>query len=120
MLQIRGDQVLCISALEVFEDRRREFERRRDFLLPALRSLGFEIPVVPDGAFYVYADCSRLAPDAFAFAWDVLEQAGVAITPGKDFGEHGADRHVRFAYTRSMADLEEGVARLARHLERRA
>ena len=104
------------EAVEVFEERRREFERRRDYLLPELVALGFEVPVVPDGAFYIYADCSRLAPDASAFAWDLLERAGVAITPGKDFGTHGAERHVRFAYTRSRAELEEAVSRLARHL----
>ena len=106
------------EAITVFEQRRVEFERRRDYIVPALRALGFSIPTLPTGAFYVYADCSRLTDDSARFAWDVLEQAGVAITPGGDFGNHQAERYVRFAYTRSMNDLREGVQRLARFLGR--
>lgn len=111
---------LAPGAIDVFEARRLEFERRRDFLLEALPRLGFGIPVMPDGAFYIYADCSRLAPDAFRFAWALLEHAGVAITPGRDFGSHEADRYVRFAYTRSIEELGEAVDRLARYLGTRA
>ena len=106
------------AAIAEFEARRREFERRRDYIVAALRDLGFGVPNTPTGAFYVYADCSALAADANTFAWDVLERAGVALTPGKDFGEHGATRHVRFAYTRSMDDLREGMRRLAAYLGR--
>ena len=90
------------ATLEILEARRREFKARRDFLVPALRELGFRIPVVPPGAFYVYADCSALTDDSFAFALDLLETAGVAITPGADFGSHDASRHVRFAYTNAI------------------
>jgi aspartate/methionine/tyrosine aminotransferase len=100
----------------VLEERRAEFQRRRDFLVPALRSLGFDVPLLPEGAFYVYADCARLTDDSERFAMDVLERAGVAITPGRDFGNYRARVHVRFAYTRAMADLEKGVERLARLL----
>jgi aspartate/methionine/tyrosine aminotransferase len=102
------------ETLAVLEERRAEFRRRRDFLVPALRSIGFEIPVQPGGAFYVYAGCSKLTDDSEAFAWRVLEEAKVAITPGRDFGTFRAAEHVRFAYTRSMSDLEEGVDRIAR------
>lgn len=101
-------------AVAVFEERRAEFQRRRDFVVPALRELGFGIPVMPDGAFYVYADCSSLAADADAFAWRLLEEAHVAITPGRDFGSHGAHRHVRFAYTRDMDQLHDAVERIGR------
>lgn len=96
---------------------REAFRQRRDFLLPALRELGFEIPVTPAGAFYLYADCSRFTDDSYTFALDVLEKAGVAITPGKDFGANQPERHLRFAYTTSLARLEEGVERLARYLQ---
>jgi aspartate/methionine/tyrosine aminotransferase len=97
----------------VLDQRRQEFQRRRDFLLPALRGLGFDISVEPQGAFYLYADCSRLTQDSFTFATDLLENAGVAITPGIDFGSHKATRHVRFAYTTSMQQLQLGVERIA-------
>jgi aspartate/methionine/tyrosine aminotransferase len=107
------------ETIEILEARRAEFQRRRDFLVPALRSLGFEVPVMPEGAFYVYADCTRFTDDSESFALRMLEEAGVAITPGIDFGVHRARSHVRFAYTRSLADLEEGVARMARCLARR-
>jgi aspartate/methionine/tyrosine aminotransferase len=104
------------DSLAILEARRREFGARRDLLVPALRSMGFEIPIVPDGAFYIYADCSRLAPDASTLARGLLETAGVAITPGNDFGEHGASRHVRFAYTRSRDEIAEGIERMRRAL----
>jgi aspartate/methionine/tyrosine aminotransferase len=71
---------------------------------------------MPDGAFYIYADASRFTTDSFAFCFDVLEHAGVAIAPGKDFGAHRADAHVRFSYPKSIAELERGVARLSDYL----
>jgi aspartate/methionine/tyrosine aminotransferase len=112
------------AALAAFEpgvqqelrNRREIFRERRDFLLPALRELGFEIPLVPQGAFYLYADCSRFTDDSQAFALHLLEQAGVAITPGLDFGSHRAARHVRFSYANTLDNLREGVARLRNYL----
>jgi len=98
--------------LAILETRREAFRERRDFLLPALRALGFEIPVTPAGAFYLYADCSRFCPDSYAFTQRLLEEAGVAITPGIDFGSYRPERHVRFAYTTSLDNLQEGVRRL--------
>ncbi|MCP5425898.1 MAG: pyridoxal phosphate-dependent aminotransferase [Gammaproteobacteria bacterium] len=100
------------QALAIFEARRQAFQARRDFLLPALRDMGFGIPLAPAGAFYLYADCSRFTDDSYQFAFNLLEQAGVAITPGVDFGHHAAARHVRFAYTNSLDKLNEGVRRL--------
>lgn len=100
------------------EQRRREFEARRDYLLPRMRALGFDVPITPQGAFYLYADSSRLAPDSEAFARELLEKAGVAITPGRDFGEHAPQRHVRFSYASPRPQLEEGVRRLAAFLGR--
>lgn len=107
------------DTLAVCERRREAFRERRDFLLPALRRLGFEIALEPAGAFYLYADCARLtAPgeDSYGFAFRALEQAGVAFTPGLDFGSFAAGRHVRFAYTNSIENLAEGVERLRRFL----
>ncbi len=99
------------ESLKVLEQRRREFARRRDFLLPALRHAGLSIPAEPHGAFYVYADCGR---DSRAYSLALLEKEAVATTPGVDFGANATGRFVRFAYTRSMQDLEEAVRRIAR------
>ena len=99
------------DSLRELEQRRREFARRRDFLVPALKKAGLSIPAEPHGAFYVYADVGR---DARAFARELLEKEAVAATPGVDFGSNGTDRYVRFAYTRSMDDLEEAARRIAR------
>jgi aspartate/methionine/tyrosine aminotransferase len=104
------------GTIAILEERRAELDERRRFLVPALESLGFGVPVVPQGAFYVYADCSRLAPDSFAFARDLLTGAGVALTPGKDFGANEPGRHIRIAYTQPVARLEEAVERIARFL----
>jgi aspartate/methionine/tyrosine aminotransferase len=88
-----------------------ELQGRRDLLLPALERLGFDIPVEPQGAFYVYAGIDKFGLDAEAFCEKLLHEAGVAITPGTDFGRYQADRHVRFAYTTPR--IEEAVARIA-------
>ena len=106
------------ATLAILEERRRAFEARRDFLVPALREQGFGVPVLPTGGFFVYADTSRFSPDSRAFCRDVLERAGVAITPGIDFGTHRAAEHVRFAYTIARGKIEDGIARLARFLGR--
>jgi len=99
------------DSLRILEQRRSEFARRRDFLVPALKRSGLSIPAEPHGAFYVYADCGG---DARIFTRQLLEKEAVAATPGLDFGANGTARCVRFAYTRSMEDLEEAVERLAR------
>ncbi|MGH8642105.1 MAG: aminotransferase, partial [Burkholderiales bacterium] len=70
------------------------------------------------GAFYIYAGCGKLTRDSFVFARDLLEQAGVAITPGVDFGANAPERHVRFAYTNPIERLQEGVARIATFLKK--
>lgn len=99
--------------------RRDEFQLRRDYLLPALRNLGFKIPLTPQGAFYIYADCSRFTDDSYRFVQNILQEAGVAVTPGIDFGQHRAAQHVRFAYTRSVDVLEQAVQRLSVFLKNR-
>ncbi|MDB5959462.1 MAG: pyridoxal phosphate-dependent aminotransferase [Massilia sp.] len=110
------------ASLAIYESRRLEFKRRRDYLVPALRELGFVIPVMPDGAFYVYADISQLdhpdAADSAAFCMTVLRETGVAIVPGADFGVAAPERHVRFSYATSLARIEAAVQRLAHFLKR--
>ena len=105
------------DTLAIYEARKAEFERRRDYIVPALRAIGLDVPVMPDGAFYVYADCSRFlgdaAEDSGALASLILEQGGVAVVPGKDFGSNRPERWLRLSYATSMANLHEAVARLA-------
>lgn len=98
------------------EANRARFQAQRDYLLPALRELGFEVPVTPQGAFYIYASARRYTQDTYRFCYDLLEQAGVALAPGIDFGEHGASEHVRFSYPKPIPVLEEGVRRLRAYL----
>ena len=109
--QHAAESAFSMESLSILEKRRGEFARRRDFLVPALKKAGLSIPAEPHGAFYVYADVGR---DARAFARELLEKEAVAATPGVDFGSNGTDRYVRFAYTRSMDDLEEAARRIAR------
>jgi len=96
----------------ILNARRDEFAQRRDYLLPELRSLGFEIPHCPAGALYLYAGIKRFNMSSPEFCRSLLEDHGIAITPGEDFGRYRADEHVRFAYTTGMDRLAEGVARL--------
>jgi aspartate/methionine/tyrosine aminotransferase len=98
------------ECLQILEQRRSEFARRRDFLLPALRQAGLAVPAEPRGAFYAYADCGR---DAKGYCMDLLEQQAVAATPGLDFGANGTGRFVRFSYTRSLEELREAATRIA-------
>lgn len=100
------------------ENRRAEFEQRRDFLYNALLRLGFKIPIKPDGAFYIYADCSRFTDDSYQFALDLLETEGLAITPGKDFGANDAQHYVRFAYTTSIESMSIALQRLEHFINR--
>jgi aspartate/methionine/tyrosine aminotransferase len=105
--------------IEIVEQRRAELDARRRFLIPALEALGFRIPVVPQGAFYIYADSSALSDDSFALARRILAEAHVAVTPGKDFGHHEPQRHIRIAYTQPVARLEEALARIGKLLGRK-
>ncbi len=104
------------DAMAIHEQRREAFCARRDVLLPGLRELGFSIPVTPAGAFYLYADCAALSDNSEVLARDLLEEAGVAITPGADFGDHRAGQHVRFAYTTGLEAIDDGLERMRRFL----
>lgn len=100
------------GTLAILQQRREVFRERRDYLLPALREIGFDIPVEPEGAFYIYANIERFSDNSQQFCHDLLINHGIALTPGADFGSYQADKHVRFAYTTSMEQLKKGVQRL--------
>lgn len=105
------------ESLAVCEDRRREFVARRQLVLDALTAMGLRVPVIPDGAFYVYIDVSDTGLGSWEFCERALTEAHVALTPGKDFGIETADDHVRLSYAASTADLTEGLRRLASFVE---
>ena len=108
----------CFSAdsLAIYEARREEFQRRRDFLVPALQRLGFELPAVPDGAFYIYAGIRRFAADSWRFAFDLLRETGVCVVPGRDFGTADTAGYVRISYANKREKLEEAVKRMEQYL----
>ena len=105
----------CFSdaAYAIAEARRAEFQARRDYFATALGKIGFKIPILPDGGFFVYADVSAFTRDSEKFASEMLDRTGVAFAPGIDFGEFRAREYVRMAYAVNMAKLQDGVARLA-------
>jgi aspartate/methionine/tyrosine aminotransferase len=105
------------ESIAEYEKRRAQFKARRDFFIPALREIGFNIPVEPDGAFYVYADASPLfakfnVKDSWDFAFEIMRRAHVAITPGRDFGSDSTANFVRFSTASSMQDLQTAAARI--------
>lgn len=106
------------DTLAIYEGRRLEFKRRRDFIAPALESLGFSVPVMPDGAFYVYADCRGVAHpaagDSAALTKAMLHDAGVVLVPGMDFGSYQPREYIRLSYATAYSKLEEAVARLGK------
>lgn len=106
------------ETMVILEQRREIFNKRRDLLCDALNALRLEVPVVPQGAFYIYAKVTRFSQDSFSFCQALLEDQGVAITPGCDFGDYQANDYVRFAYTTSEARINEGMQRLENFLAR--
>lgn len=106
------------DSLGIMEERCLELQQRRDYLLAELPTLGFNIPVIPDGAFYIYADASALTQDTQHFCQQLLEDTGVALTPGFDFGEHDANLYIRFAYTTNIERLKQAVSRIKNWLEK--
>ena len=96
----------------------RTYDERRRFLLRRVREMGFGVTVDPTGAFYIFANAKKFTDDAYHFCLDVLEKAGVAITPGIDFGS-GGEGYVRFSYTNSLENLAEGASRLESYLKER-
>lgn len=106
------------DAKNEMERNKAEFKKRRDFLVPALRKLGFGVPLMPEGAFYVYAKLPAGLGSSEAFAKSLLEQHHVAITPGTDFGTYLAEDYARFSYSQDLETLRKGVERITLALER--
>lgn len=105
------------ASIAEYERRRAEFKARRDWFIPQLRALGLDVPVMPDGAFYAWADCDAAArklgvQGSWDFAFEAMRRAHVAVTPGRDFGHADTARFVRFSTANSMAQLQEAAARL--------
>jgi len=105
------------ESIAEYERRRAEFKARRDFFFPALNAMGLNVPVMPDGAFYAWADCTRACrtlgvKDSWAFAFELMKRAHVAVTPGRDFGTAETARFVRFSTASSMAQLQTAAQRL--------
>jgi aspartate/methionine/tyrosine aminotransferase len=94
------------------DERRDEFKKRRDFLLPALQQLGFKVAVKPQGAFYIYANCEDFTDDSFTWVKQLLNEQGVALTPGIDFGNYLANKHCRFSYTQPIEVLQQAVDKI--------
>lgn len=106
------------DTLQLLDARREELRQRRDYLLHALRNMGFKIPVKPQGAFYIYADCSAVCDDSQQFAQALLNSQQLAVTPGLDFGSNQPHRFIRFAYTAGTPVLEQAMHRLRQFLQR--
>ena len=113
----------CFEAESIaeYERRRAEFKARRDYFVPALNALGLSVPVMPDGAFYAWADCTAAAEKlgvqgSWDFAFEVMRQANLAITPGRDFGHADTSRFVRFSTARSLPELQAAIGRLQKLL----
>jgi aspartate/methionine/tyrosine aminotransferase len=104
------------ASLAEYERRREAFRHRRDLVVPALEQLGLPVPVLPDGAFYAWFDCSAHARSSWDFCQRLMERAHVALTPGRDFGPHAAERYARLSFASSEAQLRTALARLAREL----
>ena len=110
--------IAALSASDEVEAMREQYDARRRYLLGELPKLGFDIVVEPQGAFYIYANVEKITDDSKAFCWRLLEEAGVALTPGEDFGVHQAAQHLRISYATGLASLEEGVTRIAAFLHK--
>ena len=98
---------------------RQVYDKRRKLMVELMREVGFGVPVMPQGAFYVFADASRWTNDSYAFAFELLEKAGVGVAPGVDFGQAGK-RAVRFSYASSEENIREAARRLMEYLKGRS
>jgi len=115
--QIAAQAAFLPETRLILQQRVEILQERRNFLLSALPELGFIIPQIPQGAFYIYADCSRLTDDSFQFCHALLQATGVAITPGLDFGDSNPQQYVRFAYTTDLPQLKEAITRISDFLK---
>lgn len=104
------------ETLEILEQRKEQFRLRRDLLVDGLRSLDFELPITPEGAFYVYAGAQHLTDDTYDFCWKLLEEDYIATTPGKDFGQYRSNEFIRFSYTTGIERIQVALDRLQKRI----
>ncbi|HZH07582.1 MAG TPA: pyridoxal phosphate-dependent aminotransferase [Lautropia sp.] len=111
----------CFTApsMAICAQRREAFRERRDYIVPALESIGLHVPAKPDGAFYVYVDCSASGMGSTEFCTRLLEEAHVSLVPGGDFGVHQCERYLRLSYATSLPSLKEAIARMGSWLQAR-
>ncbi|MCH1923856.1 pyridoxal phosphate-dependent aminotransferase [Shewanella sp. C32] len=107
------------QSIDEYEQRRLEYLRRRDWFIPALNALGLTVPVMPDGAFYAWANCQQWCeamnlPSSWEFAFELMQRCHIAVTPGRDFGTAGTEHYVRFSTANSLENLQQAVERLAK------
>jgi aspartate/methionine/tyrosine aminotransferase len=105
------------ESLREFERRRAEFKARRDYFIPALNALGLTVPVMPDGAFYAWADCTQACrklgvSGSWDLAFEVMHRAHVAVTPGRDFGHADTQQFIRFSTANALPQLQTAIERL--------
>ncbi len=105
------------ASIAEYENRRAEFKARRDYFIPALQQLGFDVPVMPDGAFYAWADCSKICSklgikDSWDLAYEIMHKAHLAVTPGRDFGTYETAKFIRFSTANSLPQLKQAIERL--------
>ena len=105
------------ESIAEYERRRSEFKARRDYFIPALNALGLTVPVMPDGAFYAWADCTAACQrlgikDSWDLAFEIMNKAHVAATPGRDFGTADTHKFIRFSTASAMPQLVTAIERL--------
>jgi len=115
--QIAAIKCFDKEVLEELKENVKIYERRKNLMLQGIKELGMEVPVEPEGAFYIYADCSKFTDDSYSFVLKLLENTGVALTPGKDFGENRTNTFVRFSYCTGEEEIEKGLERLHRYIK---
>ena len=116
MSQYAAIAAFAPESIEILEQRVATFKQRRDYLLSVLPDLRFKLLAEPKGAFYIYANCDEITADTFLWTQQLLELQGVALTPGVDFTDFEANRYVRFAYTRPIAELKVAVERIRNYI----
>jgi aspartate/methionine/tyrosine aminotransferase len=109
----------CFTApsMAIYAQRREAFRERRDYIVPALESIGLQVPAKPDGAFYVYVDCTATGMGSTEFCNRLLEEAHVSLVPGTDFGVHDSERYLRLSYATSLPSLKEAIGRMGAWLQ---
>ena len=105
------------ESVAIFEERKLAFKARRDLLVGGLRELGFDLPITPEGAFYVYAGAQHLTDNTYDYCWSLLENDHIATTPGLDFGRHRCNEFIRFSYTTGLDRIELALERLQKRIQ---